>query len=116
MAQGHISLSISPFLVIHANTSKSNKEKCNINANEDQIVFAYDLAYLDHSLPPLGLFLQIKFFFLSLSQTHLFGQIERYSKSEIDQVPKTPPFSHNKKSPHKRPNFAIRVFWTNQKF
>jgi hypothetical protein len=25
MAQGHISLSISPFLVIHANTSKSNK-------------------------------------------------------------------------------------------
>jgi hypothetical protein len=56
MAQGHISLSISPFLVIHANTSKSKKEKCNINANEDQIVFAYDLAYLDHSLPPLGFF------------------------------------------------------------
>jgi hypothetical protein len=25
MAQGHISLSISPFLVIYANTSKSNK-------------------------------------------------------------------------------------------
>ena len=39
MAQGHISLSISPFLVIHANTSKSNKEKCNINANEYQILF-----------------------------------------------------------------------------
>jgi hypothetical protein len=39
MAQGHISLSISPFLVIHANTSKSNKKKCNINANEDQILF-----------------------------------------------------------------------------
>jgi hypothetical protein len=27
---------------------------------------------LDHFLPPLGLFLQIKFIFLSLSQTHLF--------------------------------------------
>jgi hypothetical protein len=67
MAQGHISLSISPFLVIYANTSKSNKKKCNINANEDQIVFAEDLAYLNHSLPPLGLFLKIKFFFLSLS-------------------------------------------------
>jgi hypothetical protein len=26
MAQGHISLSISPFLVIYANTSKSNKK------------------------------------------------------------------------------------------
>jgi hypothetical protein len=77
MAQGHISLSISPFLVIYANTLKSNKNKCNINANEDQIVFDYNLAYLDHSLPPLGLFLQIKFIFLSLSQTHLFGHKER---------------------------------------
>jgi hypothetical protein len=39
MAHGHISLSISPFLVIYANTSKSNTKKCNINANEDQILF-----------------------------------------------------------------------------
>jgi hypothetical protein len=56
MAQGHISLSISPFLVIYANTSRSNQNKCNIHANEDQIGFDYNLAYLDHSLPPLGLF------------------------------------------------------------
>jgi hypothetical protein len=62
------------------------------------------------------LFLQIKFFFLSLSQTHLFGQIERYPKSEIDQVPKLPLFPIIKIPPHKRPNFAIRVFWTNYKF
>jgi hypothetical protein len=116
IAQRHISLSISPFLVIYANTSKSNRRKCNINRNEDQIIFACDLAYLDHSLPPLGLFLQIKLFFLSLSQTHLFGQIERYPKSEVDQVPKTPPFPIINILPHKRPNFAIRVFWTNYKF
>jgi hypothetical protein len=77
IAQGHISLSISPFLVIYANTSKSNQNKCNINANEDQIIFAQDLTYLDHSLPPLGLFLQVKFIFLSLSQTRLFGHKER---------------------------------------
>jgi hypothetical protein len=77
MAQGHISLSISLFLVIYANTSKSNQNKCNINANEGQIVFDYNLAYLDHSLSPLGLFLQIKFIFLSLSQAHLFGHKER---------------------------------------
>jgi hypothetical protein len=77
MAQGHISLSISPFLVIYANTSKSNQKKCNINAKENQIDFDSNLAYLDHTLPPLGLFLQIKFIFLSLSQTHLFGHIER---------------------------------------
>jgi hypothetical protein len=32
---------------------------------------------LDHSLPPLGLFLQIKFIFLSLIQTHLFRHKER---------------------------------------
>jgi hypothetical protein len=67
MAQGHISLSISPFLVIYANTSKSNQEKCNINTKENQIVFYANLAYLDHTLPPLGLFLQIKVIFLSLS-------------------------------------------------
>jgi hypothetical protein len=77
IAQGHISLSISPFLVIYANTSKNNQNKCNINANEDQIIFAQDFTYLDHSLPPLGLFLQIKFIFLSLSQTHLFGHKDR---------------------------------------
>jgi hypothetical protein len=100
MAQGHISLSISPFLVIYASTSKNNQNKCNINANEDQIVFYSNFAYLDHSLPPLGLFLQIKFIFLSLSQTHLFGQIKRCSNRKIDQVPKTPPFSH------KRPKFC----------
>jgi hypothetical protein len=92
MAQRHISLSISPFLVIYANTSKSNQNKCNINANENQIIFAQDLTYLDHSLPPLGLILQIKFIFLSLSQTRLFGHKERYSKSETDQVSKTPLF------------------------
>jgi hypothetical protein len=77
MAQRHISLSISPFLVIYANTAKSKQKKCNINEIEYQIVFVYNLAYLDRSLPPLGLFLQIKFIFLSLSQTHLFGHKER---------------------------------------
>jgi hypothetical protein len=92
--------------VIYANTSKSNQKKCNINAIDDQIVFAQDLTYLDHSLPPLGLFLQIKFIFLSLSQTHLFGQIERYSKRRIDQVPKTPPFSHNQNSPPQETKFC----------
>jgi hypothetical protein len=43
-------------------------------------VFYSNLAYLDHSLPPLGLFLQIKLNFLSLSQTHLLSHKERYSK------------------------------------
>jgi hypothetical protein len=46
---------------------------------EDQVVFNSNLAYLDHSLPPLVLFLQIKIIFLSLSQTHMFRHKERYS-------------------------------------
>ena len=112
MSQGHSSISI--FLVIYANTSKSNKRSATSMQLKTKLFFAYDLAYLDHSLPPLGLFLQIKFFFLSLSQTHLCGHIESYSKSKIDQVTKTPPFPIIKILPHKRPNFAIRVFWTNQ--
>jgi hypothetical protein len=45
MAQGHISLSISPFLVIYDNTSKSNKRGAISIQIEDQIVFANDLAY-----------------------------------------------------------------------
>jgi hypothetical protein len=71
---------------------KKKPRKCNINAIEDQIVFANDLAYLDHSLPLLGLFLQIKIFFLSLSQTHLFEQIERYSKKRKKSRAKNSPF------------------------
>jgi hypothetical protein len=97
MAQGHISLSISPFLVIYANTSKSNAKHATSIQIEDQIVFYSNLAYLDHSLPPLGLFLQIKFIFLSLSQIHLLRHKERYSNGKNDRVPKTPPFSHNHK-------------------
>jgi hypothetical protein len=111
IAQGHISLSISPFLVIYANTLKSNAKHATLIQIEDQIVFDSNLSYLDHSLPPLGLFLQIKFIFLSLSQTHMFEHKERYSKSEIEQDPKTPHFPIIINSPHKRPNFAIRVFW-----
>jgi hypothetical protein len=76
---------------------KATKKKCNITAIENKIVFAQILTYLDHSLPPLGLFLQIKFIFISLSQTHLFRHKERYSNGKNDQVPKTPPFSHNHK-------------------
>jgi hypothetical protein len=45
-----------------------------------QYSFDSYLAYMDHSLPPLGLFLQIKLKFLSLSQTHLLRHKESHSK------------------------------------
>jgi hypothetical protein len=100
----HISLSISPLFGDLCQHIKSNKKRATSIQFEDPIVFYYNLAYLDHSLPPLGLFLQIKLFFLSLGQTHLFGQNERYSKNKkIDQVPKTPPFPIIKVLSHKRP-------------
>jgi hypothetical protein len=96
MAQGHMSLSISPFLVIYANTSKSNGKHATSIQIEDQIVFDSNLAYLDHSLPPLGLFLQIK--------------------SEIEQDPKTPPFSHNYKFSPQETKFCNESILANQKF
>jgi hypothetical protein len=44
-----------------------------------QYSFDSYLAYMDHSLPPLGLFLQIKLNFLSLSQIHLLRHEESRS-------------------------------------
>jgi hypothetical protein len=79
IAQRHISLSISPFLVIYANTLKSNAKYATLIQIENQIVFDSNLAYLDHSLPLLGLFLQIKIVFLSPSQTHMIRHKKRYS-------------------------------------
>jgi hypothetical protein len=67
MAQGHIFLSISRFLVIYANTSKSNKKKCNINANEDQILFTPRFDIFGSFFATTWFIFAIKFFFLSLS-------------------------------------------------
>jgi hypothetical protein len=50
---------------------------------------------MDHPLPPLGLFLQIKLKSLSLSQTHMLKHIESHSKKDWSRISKTPPFSHN---------------------
>ena len=73
-----------------------------------RICFDSNLAYLDHSLPPLGLFLQIKLNFLSLSQTHLLKHKESYFKRNWSKIQKLPLFPIIKPSPHKR---QIRVFW-----
>jgi hypothetical protein len=40
------------------------------------------LAYMDHPLPPLGLFLQIKLKSLSLSQPHMLKHKESHSKRD----------------------------------
>jgi hypothetical protein len=43
--------------------------------------------------PPLGLFLQNKFIFLSLCENTLFWQIKISVKTIFDQKPETLPFS-----------------------
>jgi hypothetical protein len=115
MAQGHISLSISPFLVIYANTSKSNKKKCNINAKENQIVFDSNLVYLDHTLPPLGLFCESNSFSYLYNKLTCLGTKRDNPRVKLIKSQKLPLFPIVINSPHKRPNFAIRVFRTNQK-
>jgi hypothetical protein len=68
-------------------------------------------------LPPLGLFSKNKLFFLSLSPTNLFWQIERSFKCNFDQMAKTPPFPIIKILPHKRTFFANkRVLTKHRKF
>jgi hypothetical protein len=80
-----------------------------------QNCFDSNLAYMDHSLPPLGLFLQIKLNFLSLSQAHLLKHKERYFKRNWSKIQKLLLFPIIKPSPHKRPTFdnkrQTRVFW-----
>jgi hypothetical protein len=62
MAQGHISLSISPFLVIYANTTKkATYRSATLMQMRTRICFDSNLAYLDHSLPPLGFANQTQF-------------------------------------------------------
>jgi hypothetical protein len=68
------------------------------------------LAYMDHSLPPLGLFLQINLKFLSLSQTHMLRHKESHSKRNWFKISKKklPLFPIINTSPHKKPTFDRR--------
>ena len=78
------------------------------SAKSLQIELKSFLAYMDHPLPPLGLFLQIKLNFLSLSQIHLLSHRERYSKKNWSLIQKLPLFPIINTSPHKRPTFDKR--------
>jgi hypothetical protein len=66
---------------------------------------------MDHSLLPLGLFLQIKLKFLSLSQTHLLRHNERCSNGNWSQYQKLPLFPIINTSPHKKPPFDNNSQW-----
>jgi hypothetical protein len=47
---------------------------------------------MDHPLPPLGLFLQIKLKSLSLSQTHMLKHKESHSKKKLIKDFKNSPY------------------------
>jgi hypothetical protein len=80
-----------------------------------QNCFDSNLTYMDHSLPPLGLFLQIKHNFLSLSQTHMLNHNESWFTRNWSRIQKLPLFPMIKPSPHNKPVFdnkrQTRVFW-----
>ena len=63
---------------------------------------------MDHPLPPLGLFLQIKLKSLSLSQTHMLKHKESHSQRDWSKISKLPLFPIINTSPHKKPTFHRR--------
>jgi hypothetical protein len=65
--------------------------------------------------PPLGLFSQNKFIFLSLCQNTLFWQIKIFFKTSFDQKARNCPFSHNQISPPQENSFCNkRILIKNQ--
>jgi hypothetical protein len=84
---------------------KANRTSVELLQIRTQTCFDSNLAYMDHSLPPLGLFLQIKLKFLFLSQTHLLRHEESRSKRNLFKISKTPPISHNQPFSPQETNF-----------
>jgi hypothetical protein len=70
-----------------------------------QIGFDSIWTYMDHPLPPLGLFLQIKLKSLFLCQTHMLRHKESHSKRDRSKISKTPPISHNQHFSPQEANF-----------
>jgi hypothetical protein len=103
--RAHFPFNLPPFWWFMPTQQKATKRSATSMRVSTQICFDSNLAYLDHSLPPLGLFLQIKLNFLSLSKIHLLRHRERYSKRNWSKIQKLPLFSIIKHSPHKRPIF-----------
>jgi hypothetical protein len=108
MAQGHISLSISPFWWFMPTQHKASRTSAKSLQIRTQNCFDSYLTYMDHSLPPLGLFLKIKLNFLSLSQTHLLKHKERYFMRTWSRIKKLPLFPIIKPFPTREQLLTIR--------
>jgi hypothetical protein len=85
---------------------KATKRSATSIQMRTQNCFDSNLAYMDHSLPPLGfVFLQINLNLLSLSQTHLLRLVPREIDQRFQKLPLLPIINH---SLHKRPTFDKR--------
>jgi hypothetical protein len=69
--RAHFPFNLPLFGDLCQHNKKATKRSATSIQMRTQNCFDSNLAYMDHSLPPLGLFLQIKLNFLSLSQIHM---------------------------------------------
>ena len=105
MAQGHIPFQSPPFWWFMPTQHKATRTSAKSLQIKTNFEFYLILAYMDHLLPPLGLFLQIKLKPLSLSQTHMLKHKESHSKRDWSKISKTPPNSHNQYFSPQEANF-----------
>jgi hypothetical protein len=115
MAQGHISLSISPFLAIYANTLKSNSFQTNISRRAQKCKLKTNNIFKEFGIfgslfPPLGLLSQNNFFPISNVKHTCFGKSRDLSRVNLIKCHKLPLFPLIKILPHERIVFAIRGF------
>jgi hypothetical protein len=89
---------------------KELKEQIDVKLKTNKVIIGFGI--FGSLVPPLGLFSQNKFIFLSLCQKHLFWQIKISFRTSFDPTPKTPPFPIIKFLPHKRAVFAIKYSYT----
>jgi hypothetical protein len=116
MAHGHISLSISPLFGDLCQHIQKQQKKCNINAKENQIVLTLIWHIWIILCHHLVCFYDSNSFSYLYNKLTCLGTKRDNPRVKLIKSQKLPLFPIVINSPHKRPNFAIRVFWTNQKF
>jgi hypothetical protein len=79
-----------------------------VKLKTNNIIIEFDI--FGSFLPPLGLFLQNKFIFLSLCQKHFALANQYLSRLVLIKSQKTLPFPIIKFLPHKRAVFEIKGF------
>jgi hypothetical protein len=95
---------------------KKQQKKCNINSNwrPNSLYLVFGI-FGSFFATTWFVFANQILFPISKSNTLVCVNIEIFQEWNWSSV-KNSSFSRNQNSPHKRPKFAVRVFWTNHKF